>query len=146
MGQSELLPDEAIMNLRKYTVLYIDDNSVNLQIVKSLLEKQKNVTAIIVDTAAGGMELLKKNYFDAIFMDIRMPVMDGYQCTIAIRNGEVGTLNQRIPVIAFTSDGSAETKAKAFAAGMGRFLIKNFCKDVLYQELKDACNLTINPN
>jgi CheY-like chemotaxis protein len=63
-------------------------------------------------------------------MDLQMPVMDGYEATIAIRNGEVGVENATIP-IAVTADVMESTKSRTAEIGMNHYLSKPIKKSVI---------------
>jgi CheY-like chemotaxis protein len=69
-------------------------------------------------------------------MDLQMPVMDGYEATIAIRNGEVGVEND-IPIIAVTADVMESTKSRTAEIGMNHYLSKPIKKEVLYAIVKE---------
>jgi CheY-like chemotaxis protein len=70
-------------------------------------------------------------------MDLQMPVMDGYEATIAIRNGEVGQDNASIPIIAVTADVMESTKLRVTEIGMNHYLSKPINKEVLFQAIKN---------
>ena len=72
------------------------------------------------------MELLKKRgdgYFDVVFMDIQMPVMNGYQATRAIRELHTPYTDQ-LPIIAMTANAFEEDRRAALAAGMDGYVVK----------------------
>lgn len=118
-------------------ILLVEDNELNLEIAKSLLEME----GVIVETAENGKIALEKfnvfeeDYFLAILMDIRMPVMDGLQATRKIR-----ALERRdamtIPIIAMTANAFEEDKMIAYEAGMYSYLVKPIDIRLLFQELE----------
>ena len=71
-----------------------------------------------------------------MLMDLQMPVMDGYEATIAIRNGEAGEENKNIPIIAVTADVMETTKEKVIEIGMNKYLSKPIDKDLLFVSIK----------
>ena len=77
------------------------------------------------------------NYYDVILMDIRMPVMDGYEATRCIR-----TMNRKdaktVPIIAMTADAFADDVQKCLNAGMNSHLAKPIEPEVLYETLYKA--------
>ncbi|MGN0961287.1 MAG: hybrid sensor histidine kinase/response regulator [Christensenellales bacterium] len=106
-------------------ILLVEDNDLNIEVAKTLLESlDHNVV-----TCKNGQEaintFLKQNddYFDIIFMDIRMPVMDGYQTSSAIRNLTIKN-SKTIPIIAMTADAFVENIYLAKKSGMNDFLPK----------------------
>jgi CheY-like chemotaxis protein len=69
-------------------------------------------------------------------MDLQMPIMDGYEATIAIRNGEAGANNCNIPIIAVTADVMETTKNRVKEIGMNDYLSKPIKKETLYKAIK----------
>ena len=119
-------------------VLLVEDNSINTEVAVLLLESK----GFRVDTAENGlraMELFSKSsegYYDAILMDIRMPLMDGLAATTNIRhlsNADAAT----IPIIAMTANAFDDDIEKSKAAGMDAHLAKPIDPDRLYQTLYD---------
>jgi len=106
-------------------ILVVDDNLINLTIVKKILTNQK----IIVTTAIDGekavlqvkQRLLDGNMFDAILMDIQMPVMDGYEATKAIRKLQN---KKQLPIIALSANVMQRDKDLAKECGMNEHLSK----------------------
>ena len=119
-------------------VLLAEDNSLNTEIATMLLENK----GFIVDTAENGLralELFSKSAagdYDAILMDIRMPLMDGLAAAVNIRhlsNGDAKT----IPIIAMTANAFDDDIEKSKAAGMNAHLTKPVEPERLYQTLWD---------
>lgn len=117
-------------------ILLVEDNLINQEIVKELLEQ----TGAAVDAAYNGREgadryaSMEDGYYDLILMDIQMPVMNGYEATRLIRG-----MNRRdagsIPIFAMTADAFAEDIAMARQAGMDRHLSKPIDAVSLMQEI-----------
>lgn len=105
--------------------LLVDDNEINVQIAKELLE----MTGIEVHTAENGKEALDdvlekpEYYYDILFLDIQMPVMNGYECCKALRNQGREDL-KKVPVIAVTANAFTEDILNAKHAGMNQHLAK----------------------
>lgn len=106
-------------------ILLVEDNEINREIANELLS-YLNVT---VEQAENGREALDKitvtpaNYYDLIFMDIQMPVMNGYDATRRIRNlGREDT--QKIPIIAMTANAFADDIKESLASGMNDHIAK----------------------
>ncbi|MEJ2681983.1 MAG: response regulator, partial [Gammaproteobacteria bacterium] len=101
--------------------LIVEDNITNQIILKKLLENIGLITSI----AQNGEEAIKQvreNYYDIVFMDCQMPVMDGFEATKAIR--QLQTQNKRTPIIAITANTRDADKAKCLEVGMDDFLEK----------------------
>ena len=114
-------------------ILLVEDNAVNVMIAEALLEK----LGTCVTTAGNGLEalgILAGHSFDAILMDMRMPVMDGLAATREIRSREEGT-GLRVPIIALTAGALAEERSNCFASGMDDFVAKPFTFEVLKKAL-----------
>ena len=105
-------------------VLLVEDNEINREIALEILQS----VGVTVDTAEDGavaLERVKTNpgRFDLVFMDIRMPVMNGYEATRAIRAlGREDTA--KLPIVAMTADVFAEDVAEAEKAGMNGHVAK----------------------
>jgi signal transduction histidine kinase/ActR/RegA family two-component response regulator len=134
--KAELTPVEETFDLKGMKVLLVEDNELNMEIAEELLEEQ----GIIVTTAVNGLlaveafEQSKIGTFDAILMDIMMPVMDGLTATEKIR-----ALNRAdaktIPIIAMTANAYVEDIKKTKEAGMNAHLAKPVDIDMLYATL-----------
>lgn len=118
-------------------VLLVEDNKLNQEIAVELLK----MAGLAVDCAEDGQEAVNKfleagDSYDAILMDVQMPVMDGYEATVAIRNSRHPRAAS-IPIIAMTADTFREDIMKARAAGMNGHLAKPIDPDMLYQILTE---------
>ena len=112
-------------------ILVVDDTAMNLTVVKGLLKS----TRIRVDTADSGRETLKKvveKKYDAIFIDHRMPEMDGIETLAAMKVLE-GNLNIGVPCIALTANAGSGARDEYVAAGFDDYL----AKPVNGEELED---------
>ncbi|MDD3219429.1 MAG: response regulator [Lachnospiraceae bacterium] len=118
-------------------VLVVEDHPLNAEIEKRLLEKQ----GIIIQTAENGkvgLDIFEKSElyeYDAILMDVRMPVMGGLEAASRIRNLE-RTDAQTIPIIAVTANAFEEDRKASEKAGMNAHLSKPLEPVVLYRTLQ----------
>jgi CheY-like chemotaxis protein len=104
-------------------VLVAEDDLVNRSIILSMLKRFE----IVPDVAVNGSEALAcciRQTFDLVLMDQRMPVMDGIEATMAIRDHERKTASRRMPVLAVSANTSAEDFQQYTAAGMDDLLKK----------------------
>lgn len=114
-------------SLHGLNVLLVEDNALNLEITEYLLKHE----GCNVRTAVNGKEAVeiftksKPFYFDAVLMDVMMPVMDGYAATRAIRALDRPDA-QRVQIVAMTANAFAEDVAKCKEAGMNAHLPKPF--------------------
>lgn len=103
-------------------ILVVDDNEMNLIVVKKLLA----ATKIQLDTALSGAECLQRTqtqYYDAILMDHLMPEMDGIQCLHALRT-QPGGLCQNVPVLALTANAGSDNQLLYRKEGFSGYLAK----------------------
>lgn len=106
---------------RDLHLLVVDDNPANLKLLTTLLQDMGiHITA--VSSGIDAIEATRKTVFDLIFMDIQMPVLDGIQTSIRIREHEVA--QHHTPIIAVTAHALAEDRARALAAGIDDYLTK----------------------
>lgn len=118
-------------------VLLAEDNAINAEIAKDLLEA-KNFS---VDLVPNGLKALEKftcnpiGTYDAILMDIRMPLMDGLQASVNIRHWDREDA-KKIPIIAMTANAFDEDIEKSRAAGMNAHLSKPIEPNIMYATLE----------
>jgi signal transduction histidine kinase/DNA-binding response OmpR family regulator len=133
-------------------ILVVDDNELNRDLTSMILETDNRVT-----TAGNGLEALitlAAGTFDAVLMDVQMPVMDGLSATAIIRSVEKGgapaielpddliaALTERLhgkhlPIIAITAHAMSEDKEKCRRAGMDEYITKPFQPDKFAATMK----------
>jgi len=122
-----------------YKLLLVEDNEINQEIAKVVLE-EKGFTVDIANNGKEGVDAFNAKEYDLIFMDIRMPVMDGIEAAGAIRkneyeNAEPGTEPVHIPIIAMTANVMEDDRAATNAAGMNNHIAKPIDLDELSQVL-----------
>lgn len=104
-------------------ILIVEDNLMNQKYITNLL-KRWSVKFALANHGMEAVEMAREQKFDLIFMDLSMPIMDGYEATIQIRSQK--NLNQNTPIIALTASAILSQKNKALAVGMNDFLAKPF--------------------
>ncbi|MFN3667971.1 MAG: ATP-binding protein [Brevundimonas sp.] len=117
------------------SVLAADDHEVNRRILQLLLEPH-GCRLTLVENGAEALEAASGQRFDAILMDMQMPVMDGLEATRRIRAGGV---NGNTPVIALTANALDVHRAAWDAAGVHAFLTKPIDPVMLASTLAEAC-------
>ncbi len=136
--------DITLPQLKKLNVLLVDDNFLNCEIARHVLE-QDGHRVVAAPDGLKALELLVSQHFDLILMDVQMPVMDGLTASTIIRASEnsndlsrfnlspslSGKLIQQcreryIPIVAMTANAMEGDKEKCFAAGMDNYLTKPF--------------------
>ena len=135
LPRQETAPDMAGA-LRGMRVLLAEDNDLNMEIAEFMLQ---SAGAEVTEARDGreAVELfraLPTGYFDAVLMDVMMPVLDGYQATGIIRASE--RPDAGVPVIAMTANAFVEDRQRAREAGMTEHLPKPLDQAVLVQTLQ----------
>jgi hypothetical protein len=120
---------------RPLRVLLAEDNDTN-QLVFCKLIQGWNVELAIAWNGAEALALAKAHVFDVVFMDMRMPVMDGLEATRALR--ALGGQWNAVPIIALTANAFADDVKACFDAGMNDFIAKPLRKPVLIETLAKA--------
>ena len=115
--------------LGQLNILVAEDIDSNFQLVKKILKDNDLDRAI---TGAEALEKARNNSYDLIFMDMRMPVMDGLEATFLIRQ-----FDENIPIIALTANAFDSDKEAAFAVGCNHFMTKPLKKKELMKLLSD---------
>ena len=138
--------DRPAAPLPTLNILVVEDNIVNQQVLKGMLEKIGQNPCI----ADNGKDALfnyteHENGFDLIFMDCEMPVMDGYEATAAIRKMEQLTQSKRTPIIALTAHAVEDYINKAYHSGMDGYLAKPIDLAKIQQILIQYCTPPHNP-
>lgn len=123
----------------KLKILLVEDNLLNQRVVMFSLKKYQHEVVV----ANNGLEAIEKfsaDKFDVILMDIMMPVMDGLEATVKIREIEKNqSVSQRTPIIALTANTMDNDREKCISYGMDEFLAKPFDIEKLhsvFQELE----------
>jgi signal transduction histidine kinase/ActR/RegA family two-component response regulator len=128
-------PVEIAGSLSGRSILAADDHEVNRRILQLLLEPH-GCRLTLVENGAEALEAASGQRFDAILMDMQMPVMDGLEATRRIRAGAV---NGSTPVIALTANALDVHRAAWDAAGVHAFLTKPIDPVMLATTLAQAC-------
>ncbi|WP_051678439.1 ATP-binding protein [Thiomicrospira pelophila] len=124
------LHNQAWLNLKfAGHVLLAEDNQINQMVASQLLQKA-GLKVSIVENGQAAVEAEQSEKFDAIFMDLQMPIKSGYQASMEIRKD-----NPDIPIIALTAAALVEDRNKALAAGMNDHLSKPIEVQTLYASL-----------
>ena len=109
-------------------VLIVDDNAINIEVARGVLDNLP-VSVKIASNGEQALDIVREcekegHYLHCILMDCQMPIMDGYACTSAIRDGRAGQVHQQIPIIAMTANAMLGEKEKCIAAGMSDYVTK----------------------
>ena len=112
-----------------FNILIVDDNKIN-QIVTQNILKKKGYTCNLASNGMDAIDMVKKESFDLILMDINMPEMNGLDATTVIR-----TFNSHIPIIALTAVEEGEIRDQALSVGMNDVIIKPYDTQQFFQTI-----------
>jgi CheY-like chemotaxis protein len=147
-------PSKALKQIQGARILLVEDNEINQQVAREILER----AGLHITLANNGKEAVgavKKGAYDAVLMDVQMPVMDGYTATRKIREWECGIGNAEcgkdsasnsafriphsefkgLPIIAMTAHAMAGDEEKSLEAGMNGHVTKPIDPDQLFDTL-----------
>ena len=125
----------------RLNVLVAEDSRINRILVTRVLEKLgHNVTA--AEDGRRTLEILAQDRFDLLLLDVQMPGVDGLEVTRAVRAGEAGILDRRIPIIAMTAHAMKGDRETFLEAGMDGYIAKPFELDEFADTLRDVLSKT----
>ncbi|KOO15628.1 histidine kinase [Vibrio xuii] len=129
-------------SLRGLNVLLVEDNEINQQIAVELME-EKGLKVTVANNGQEALDILEEVYqqekppFEIIFMDLQMPVMDGYEASKRIR------ADQRlddVPLVAMTAHAMIEERERCLSIGMNDHVSKPIDPEVLFSTIKRCCS------
>ncbi|MCM1188327.1 MAG: response regulator [bacterium] len=136
-GKQEAVPEWTLADFKGKRILLVEDNELNREIAQVILEE----SGFLVDTAPDGtdavaiMEKAEENYYDAVLMDVQMPIMNGYEATRTIRRLPRKDV-QELPIIAMTANALEEDREAALKNGMNAHIAKPLDMDDFIAVLK----------
>jgi len=146
---------EALKHIRGACVLLVEDNEINQQVALEILEGA-GLHVSLANNGQEGVSAVKENHYDAVLMDIQMPVMNGYEATREIREWELKAQSSKLkatepkdknqdsalspqpselPIIAMTAHAMAGDEDKSLQAGMNGHVTKPIDPDQLLATL-----------
>jgi CheY-like chemotaxis protein len=119
---------------RPLHILLAEDNPVNQRLALRLLEKQGH-TVVVVGDGQAAVAAVAQQRFDAVLMDVQMPLVDGLEATATIRAQEQAT-GTHLPILALTAHAMKGDAERCLAAGMDGYLAKPITADALAAALQ----------
>lgn len=129
-------------SLLKGSVLLVEDNLINQEIAIAMLQNL-GLQPEVANNGAEAIDMISRTRFDVILMDCQMPVMDGFETTIAIREEE-RTNGIHVPIIALTANAVADDREMCISVGMDDYLEKPFTLPQLFKILEYWLNTDKN--
>jgi CheY-like chemotaxis protein len=126
------IPREA----RQHTVLYVEDNPTNLQLVKKIIARQPNISLLTAVDGYSGIEIAQVSQPDVILMDINMPGMNGFE---ALKLLQADPTTAHITVLALTANAMPRDIKHGIEAGFFRYITK----PIMVNELLEALNVAL---
>ena len=126
---------------RKLRVLLAEDNAVNQRLVVKLMEKQGH-SLVAVNNGVEALDVLERETFDVVLMDVQMPEMGGFEATARIREREKSS-GQHVPVIAMTAHALKGDRERCLEAGMDAYVSKPIQAALLFETID---SLVPNPS
>ncbi len=120
--------------IKDQKVLVVDDNKINQMVTKKVLE-QLGIQSSAVDSGFEAIEIVKREAYDCILMDLHMPDLDGFETTKMIRD-----FNTEIPIVALTAGASEDIESKIKDSDMNGYVLKPF----LTADFLETISTTIN--
>lgn len=134
VAEQELSVDAEKMETHEPVLLVAEDDDVN-QIVIRELAKRQSWKVVVAKNGQEAVSFYEKMDFDAVLMDIQMPVLDGYGATKAIRAMEQDN-RRRTPIIAITAYAHEEARRNCLASGMDDFMTKPLLSDAFSRTVR----------
>jgi len=129
-------PEKEWEDLKNRRILLVEDNTMNTEIARALLE-EKGMKVISAENGKAACDAYMDSpsgYFDAVLMDIRMPVMNGYDAARSIRNAD-RTDAAAVPIIAMSADAFDDDIRRCMDAGMNGHISKPIVPEKLFDTL-----------
>jgi CheY-like chemotaxis protein len=119
-----------------FRILVAEDNPVNQRVIMRILEKG-GYEVSLADNGQAAAEMCRQQEYDAILMDVQMPVMDGFEAASEIRSFESQHARRRTPIIALTAHAMEGYRSTCLGAGMDGYLSKPVSSRQIFEALDD---------
>lgn len=127
-------PGGKLKNLKGVRILLVEDDKMNQFVMKQILGKWQ-AEIEIAENGRLAVEILEKEKFSLVLMDLHMPELNGYEAARIIRDPSSRVLDHEVPIIALTADVTMETRQRVNKAGMNDFITKPSEQEVMYEKI-----------
>ncbi len=131
--QKAVKKEKGKIYFKEAKILLVEDNQMNQELAVSLLNSV-GLTAMIANNGKEALEMLKKDAFNMVLMDIQMPIMDGLTATREIRARE-DEYFKKVPILAMSARAFQKDTEECLEAGMNAHIVKPIDPTVLYEEM-----------
>lgn len=118
-------------------VLYVEDNSANLQLMAMLIDRYNGLELLSATTAEAGLEIAERDHPDLIILDINLPEMDGFEVLSLLKKRKK---TQAIPVVALSANAMEGDIRRGLEAGFLRYLTKPINMDEVIDTISKMLN------
>ena len=132
--KEDIPKDFSLQQNKELNILVVEDNKINQMVTQKIIERNKH-KCHIASNGHEALAMVEETIFDAILMDINMPVMNGYETSQKIREMGITT-----PIFALTAFDKREVMEEALTSGINDVLIKPFEPTSLFQMIYDYLN------
>ncbi len=116
-------------------ILLVEDDPVNQEVALGAL-RRLGLSADLAENGEQALQALAMAAYDLVFMDVQMPVLDGFAATRKLRSQARSALNVQVPIIAMTANAMQGDREKCLACGMNDYLPKPLSRDALEAAIK----------
>jgi PAS domain S-box-containing protein len=127
-------PGSRLKNLKGIRILLVEDDKMNQFVMAKLLRKWL-ADLSIAENGRQAIDMLEREEFDIILMDLHMPELDGYEAAMEIRDQNSSIPKHDVPIIALTADITPETRQKVKDSGMNDFITKPIDQDSMFETI-----------
>ena len=135
------IPQELGKPTRHLTVLYIEDNPVNLRLVAQMLARRDDINMLSAHNGRLGIDLAMAHRLDVILLDINLPGMDGYEVLRKLKSHDE---TRNVPCLAISAHAMPEDIEKGLAAGFFNYLTKPLDVGRLFAAIDNALHEQVN--
>ena len=121
-AQTDASPAAAVSDVRRERILVVEDNQVNQRLALRQLQRL-GFAAVTVSNGREAVDAEMRDRYDLIFMDVQMPVMDGFEAAAEIRRLEIRS-RRHVPIVAMTANALNEDRDACLSAGMDDYVSK----------------------
>ena len=111
-------------------VLLVEDNPITREVGTQMLRK-RGLDVALAEDGLQAVRAIQTHDYDVVLMDIQMPGLDGYDATRAVREWELATGRERVPIIALTAHALPADRQKCLAAGMDDYVVKPYSTETV---------------